>query len=162
MRMRFGVVGLAALMIIARTSAWAHAGHKEVLKMLADYEAVRAALAEDDLAAATKGAERLMASAKAAGASVAGRTKPQVEAIGKAAEQMSKTDPDAAKLRRAFGELSRQVVAYLVKDPGIARGFTVFECRMADGYGKWVQPGEKMGNPYMGKAAPDCGAKSEL
>jgi hypothetical protein len=29
---------------------------------------------------------------------------------------------------------------------------------MAPGYGQWVQSGDKLDNPYMGKRMPRCGS----
>lgn len=139
-----------------------HAGHPELMKMMSDYEGIRAALVADDVPAALEGAKKLAASAKAAQAKVADKMKAPVANVAKAAEALAKTEPDATKVRLAFGEVSKHLVLYLGKDPGVAKDFTVFECSMAGGYGKWVQKTDKVSNPYMGKAMPDCGAKSTL
>ncbi len=147
---------------ITAGAASAHAGHAELLAMMADYETARAALAADDVTAALTAAKKLGASAQKAHAAVVAKLKSPVGGIAKAAEAMAKTEPDAGKVRLAFGELSKQLVAYLGQDPGVARDFTVFECPMAMGYGKWVQKSDKLSNPYMGKAMLECGTKSTL
>mgnify|MGYP000176567725 CR=1 FL=1 len=49
----------------------------------------------------------------------------------------------------------------LAKDPELRKTLHVFECPMAQGYGKWVQRGEKLENPYMGKSMPNCGSASK-
>jgi len=64
---------------------------------------------------------------------------------------------DLPAVRRAFGGLSQPLVALLGDDPSLANGRHVFECPMAEGYGRWVQPSAELSNPYMGSAMPTCG-----
>ena len=142
--------------------AGAHAGHPELLRMMQQYEATRAALADDDVSGALTAGKRLAAASNEAHGKVAARMKPYVLGIAKAAEALAKTDADAAKVRLAFGEVSRRVLTYLDADGGVAQGRFAFECSMAGGYGKWVQTTEQVSNPYMGKKMLGCGAPTKM
>ena len=78
-----------------------------------------------------------------------------------AAEALSRApvdDPDA--VRKAFGEVSRSVVALLAAEPSLREGLNIFECSMAQGYQKWVQKTETIENPYMGSQMLACGTKA--
>lgn len=63
--------------------------------------------------------------------------------------------------RKAYGEVSRHVVALLVSYPSLAAGRFVFQCPMAPGYRKWVQTDAKLQNPYMGQRMPACGGSTD-
>lgn len=63
--------------------------------------------------------------------------------------------------RKAYGEVSRHVVALLVSYPSLAAGRFVFQCPMAPGYRKWVQIDAKLQNPYMGQRMPACGGSTD-
>ena len=152
----------AATIGLAGAAALAHAGHPELLRMMDQYEAVRAALAADDFPAALRAGRSLTTAAHAAHGKVAARMKPYVSKIAEAAQDFVKTEADPQKLRLAFGELSRRVITYLDQDGGVAQGRFAFECPMASGYGKWVQTDEKVSNPYMGKSMPTCGGASKM
>jgi Cu(I)/Ag(I) efflux system membrane fusion protein len=118
--------------------------------MLADYEALRAALAADKLGQAPALAAKIAASAKAAG-------QKQMSS----AALTIKTGQSADDTRRAFGELSKGLVALLVAHPKLAAGRHIFECPMAQGYQKWVQSAAKLENPYMGGRMLRCGSASK-
>jgi len=115
------------------------------------YDAVREALAVDDLAATQATAKALAEAGKAEAALMEGAQKVAAS-----------TDLDAARL--AFGDLSQAYIALLSAktdlDPD--KKLIAFRCPMAKGYKKWVQFGEPMRNPYMGKAMLECGAKVDL
>ncbi len=119
------------------------------------YDAVRAALASDNLATARKTSGALAASARAAGAG------PQVSAVATRAAEV-RDAADLAGARLAFGELSRALIGLLVAEPARATGVTAYRCPMAKGYQKWVQLGGSLANPYMGKKMLTCGAKTPL
>ena len=84
----------------------------------------------------------------------------QVASEAEKLEDMSKEDAEA--VRKAFGDLSEQVLRVLSADRALAEGLHVFECPMAQGYKKWVQPTAKLSNPYMGTRMPTCGSGSSL
>ena len=58
--------------------------------------------------------------------------------------------------------MSRHLLALLRAEDSLASGLHVFECPMADGYGRWVQPSADISNPYMGTRMPACGSESSL
>lgn len=114
-----------------------------------DYEGLRAALANDDLAAAQAAATKLSAAEGASAGVVAG-----AKAIAAA--------PDIAAARLAFGDASKAYIEQLIADPKLAEGAHVFRCPMAKGYKKWVQLNDKLENPYMGHDMLECGSPSKL
>lgn len=116
---------------------------------LAAYERVRVLLAADEIKGVGEAARALETEA----------TKAQYTVVAAHASKLAAAaDLDAA--RAEFGEVSREIVALLAKDPALAKGQHVFECPMAKGYRKWVQPNEDMANPYMGKKMLACGGES--
>lgn len=116
------------------------------------YDGVRAALANDDLAAATSAAKALESAAKAA----------SLNALASSAEALGKVGTDDADaLRLAFGHVSEALIAKLADDDALRGSLHVFECPMAKGFGKWVQRDKELKNPYMGKAMLTCGSESE-
>jgi Cu(I)/Ag(I) efflux system membrane fusion protein len=116
---------------------------------LADYERIRALLAADEIKGVTEAATALAASA----------TKSSFTAVATSATKLAATtEIEAARL--AFGDVSREMVAVLARDPALANGQHVFECPMAKGYRKWIQPSQDMANPYMGQKMLACGGES--
>ena len=76
-------------------------------------------------------------------------------AIRAAAATLGDTDTLVAA-RAAFGALSDRLIAFIrasngARDPDLSIAF----CPMAQKY--WLQKGERIQNPYYGKAMPDCG-----
>ncbi|MBI4509192.1 MAG: DUF3347 domain-containing protein [Deltaproteobacteria bacterium] len=127
---------------------------------LAAYERIRALLAEDSMQGLAEAAERLASITSGLPKNLPESVRPHVDAIAAAAGKLkgnASTLPDA---RSSFGELSRGVVALLSAEPSLAKGQHVFECGMAEGYKKWVQPSETLGNPYMGTKMQNCGTAS--
>ncbi len=109
------------------------------------YDAIRAALAADDLPAAKKAASSLATQVSAATPSITASAKKLAN------------EGDVAAARLAFGELSEAWMAYLVAHPAVQKGLFAFQCPMAKGYKKWVQKEKTMANPYMGKRMLQCG-----
>ena len=132
-----------------------------VAATLTAYEDIRAKLAADDIAGATAQADALANAATEAAADAPEALRGELSNTARAAEALSKTptdDPDA--VRKAFGEVSRFVVALLATDSSLREGTHVFECPMAQGYQKWVQRTDATENPYMGKRMLACGSKA--
>lgn len=100
-------------------------------QFLTGYEAVRAALAADDLAAA-----------KAAAATLAGS--PPAASLTKAQSL------NAARV--SFKQLSNQAVPLANGQ----RGYHVANCPMADS--DWVQTTKEISNPYLGQQMSTCGS----
>lgn len=131
------------------TSAPAAAAAPSVGTLEGAYEAVRAALVADDLAAARRAAEDL---AKTAGGD---------EALAAAAHGIG-TASEIEAARLAFGEASRLYLGRLAADPALAKGKYAFRCPMAKGYKKWVQLHDRLDNPYMGQRMLECGGPVAL
>jgi len=110
------------------------------------YDALREALAVDDLDLAKAKAKEL--------ASIEGAPEAVV-AVAKSFDQM----PNFDTARIAFGEVSRAYIAHLAANPELAKGLIAFRCPMAEAYQLWVQTSEPMRNPYMGKRMLECGSK---
>ncbi len=127
---------------------------------LGHYEAIRAALASDNLDPVAEQAEGLASVAKLAAVKAKGSAKQSLEGMAKAALAL-KDKKDIEEARLAFGELSKHVVGLIAKERDLQRDHHVFECPMAKGYKKWVQNNEAMANPYMGKKMLQCGSKTK-
>ena len=106
------------------------------------YEAVRAALAADNLTEALPHAKMLAEKAEAAGGMAA---KKAAEALASAA--------NIEEARKQFGELSTILVPMFQAEA--IPGTTAYMCPMKQK--PWVQRGDKMANPYYGKAMLTCG-----
>lgn len=106
------------------------------------YEAVRAALSSDKLDGI---AARAAALAPLAGELAGADARTAAERLGNAA--------DLKAAREAFGALSKLLVPKFreAKLPGVY----AFECSMVKL--PWAQRGERVQNPYMGKAMLTCG-----
>ncbi len=129
---------------------------EQATPMLAAYERVRVSLAADD-ANVADAAREIEAAALAAAATPGASERYKAIASGAAALA---TATELADARKAFGEISRQVVELLAADKTLAQGKFVFECPMAKGYRKWVQTSDALENPYMGKRMLHCGGES--
>jgi hypothetical protein len=101
--------------------------------MLTRYEAVRAALAHDDLPAARQAAALLS-------------DQPAARRIAQAA--------DLAAAREAFKALSTVAVGLAKDRPGY---FIAFCPMVPDDQGYWVQTTRRISNPYMGSRMAGCG-----
>ena len=133
--------------------------------VLDPYEAIRAALAADRIAGVWEPAAQLE---RAAAAAADGAAEPQREhyrqlstAAARLRESPREGEGAAEETRRAFGEVSRHLVALVRSDASLASGLSAFECPMALGYRKWVQRGGALSNPYMGTRMPSCGSASD-
>ncbi len=116
---------------------------------LSQYEAVRAALAADNLAAA-KTAAAPLAKDLAAVAKEATKAQPAADAAKKLAAAKSLADA-----REAFKGVSKRAVHYAEGK----EGYYVANCPMVQGgEGDWVQTSKKISNPYFGKAMLTCGS----
>ncbi|HUR59294.1 MAG TPA: hypothetical protein VM029_16380 [Opitutaceae bacterium] len=131
--------------LFALLSSLVHASEKrpplsaDQKSFLTQYEAVRAGLAADDLAAAKKAA-----------ASTAAPSAQGVEATRKIAAADS-----LAAAREAFKSLSREAMALAAGQPGYFHA----HCPMVPrNEGGWVQPARKISNPYFGKSMATCGS----
>ena len=135
---------------------------REKLAALDSYERIRASLAKDAISATTADAAALERSARAVAKADSARAEgwTSLADATKELHAMSKNDADA--VRMSFGEVSKYMVSVLSHDAETAKDLHVFECPMAQGYKKWVQPAETVSNPYMGTRMPECGSKSSF
>ena len=106
------------------------------------YERVRAALAADSLTDALPHAKMLARTAAAAGGAAA---KKPADALASAV--------NIEEARKQFGELSTILVPIFQAEA--IPGTTAYMCPMKQK--PWVQRGDKMANPYYGKAMLTCG-----
>jgi hypothetical protein len=130
---------------------------------LTHYEAIRAALSKDAVTAVGADAAALARAGRSVSQQAKGAEQQHWAKLTDAAKNladMPKADADA--VRKAFGDVSKHLLGALSKDAALAEGLHVFECPMAQGYQKWVQPSPKLSNPYMGKSMPECGTRSSL
>lgn len=142
--MRLSFFSIAAWSLIALfVVPNARATDMKYPKTMEQYEMVRAGLASDELAAAKNGATNLVTAIEEEFAG----SKPMIDASQKLAASESLDDA-----RAAFQVISKELVKLVQGQPG----FFVVNCPMMKD-GIWVQTTEKIGNPYMGKAMPECG-----
>lgn len=138
----------AALFMMMAVGAAAHgqgqtaAQATPVAQAFEHYELVRAALAADSLTDALPHAKMLAQKAEAAGGMPA---KKAAEALASAA--------NIEEARKQFGELSTILVPMFQAEA--IPGTTAYMCPMKQK--PWVQRGDKMANPYYGKAMLTCG-----
>jgi Cu(I)/Ag(I) efflux system membrane fusion protein len=134
-----------------------------VKAVLKDYEAIRLVLVKDSVEGIAVHAQQVADTASKAARGADSKTRPHLEKIAEASRSLKeKATGDIAATRKAFGELSRHLVALLAADPALQKGLHIFECPMAEGYKKWVQPNAKLENPYMGQKMLQCGAESSF
>ena len=116
---------------------------------LSQYEAVRAALATDDLAAAKKAAAVVEKDLV-----VVARADSKAQPGADAAKKLAGAD-SLKTAREAFKALSKRAVHLA----GGQTGYYIANCPMVeDGGGDWVQLTTKINNPYFGKAMLTCGS----
>jgi len=135
---------------------------RQITAALRAYERVRAALVADrgDVAAA---AQEIASEARGARGAAPSALRPHLDEIASEATELAAAPAtDLPRLRREFGDVSRHVVALLTAEASLARDLHVFECPMAEGYGRWVQPSAEISNPYMGTRMPACGTETSF
>ncbi|MFZ5496562.1 MAG: DUF3347 domain-containing protein [Verrucomicrobiota bacterium] len=135
--------------VVARAhdkSAALDAGQKA---FLVQYEKVRSALADDDLAAAKAAAGPLAESLAAVA-----KEQPKAQAAADGAQKLA-ASASLAEARGAFKAVSRRAV-HLAEGQ---EGYYLAHCPMvAGGGGDWVQTSTKISNPYFGRGMLTCGS----
>jgi hypothetical protein len=140
----------------------AKAPAKVASSLVQDYEVIRLALAADSLEKTHQGAEALAKQALAAASSAAAEDQPILRAAALAAQKIKENKDIEAIRNTSFGDLSKEVLRYIVREEGRKKGVTAYQCPMAKGYKKWIQRDDTMANPYMGKRMLKCGGKDTL
>lgn len=134
-------------------------------EVLTRYEKVRDKLADDKVDGLADDGGAIAAGVRKASAALSEEAPSAVSqtliAAGAAAEKLAAT-ADVTAARAAFGELSRSLVSLASTDTSLQEGLFIFECPMAEGYNKWLQPNDAIANPYMGKEMLQCGGGSEF
>jgi hypothetical protein len=130
------------VMIVAGTAVFAQTKSTPVLEAFEHYELVRIALSADSLSDAAPHAKALADKAEAAGGAAA---KKAADALAAA--------KDIEDARKQFGELSAILVPLFQAEA--IPGTSAYMCPMKQK--PWMQRGDKMANPYYGKAMLTCG-----
>lgn len=136
-------LSIAAFGVLGATLIASSGFAKDNNAVLKSYDAVSMALAKDDFAAAKSAASELAAKAKENGNATIAKQAGELaksESIDAAREDLKEMSDEATKLAEGSDE------------------FHVMTCPMVEG-GNWVQSGEKVMNPYMGKKMQQCGGK---
>lgn len=140
------VLVVAFVLVVGATMA--RAGDP-LTSMLDPYFRIQSALSDDKTDGVKKDALAIKAAATSLG-------EPGAK-IAMAAEALSGA-ADIGAARAAFGTLSDAVVAYSEKTKTGAGVHTMY-CPMVNK--QWMQKGEKVSNPYYGKAMLSCGEKKK-
>ena len=140
---------LVLAFVLAVGATFAHAGDP-LTSMLDPYFRIQSALSDDKIDGLKDDALAIKTAATSLG-------EPGAK-IAVAAEALSAA-ADLGAARAAFGTLSDAVVAYSEKTKAAGDGVHTMYCPMV---GKqWLQKGEKVSNPYYGKAMLSCGEKKK-
>ncbi len=126
------------------------------------YEEIRVRLAQDQLDGVGAAGKRLAGSLNVALAALPSAPEPvrsRISAGVHASEQLEKA-PDLEAARRSFSIVSETLVSLAAADKRLAKERHVYECPMAKGFNKWLQPSDRMENPYMGTKMLTCGSES--
>ncbi len=127
-------------------------------QVIQDYEAARAALADDQLEPAKQAAQKLAATASTEVSTSEGAAQTAWQDLATHAKALSaETEIEAA--RKTYGYVSKALLQLIAAKPDLGEGLTAFRCPMAQDYPKWVQVSDQMANPYMGKRMLQCGGK---
>lgn len=138
--------------------AYPTAAKAPVDEVLAAYEEARLLFVEDKAAGIDAAAQKMAAAATKAQESAPDAAKPHLAGIVEAAKALEASMKDGIEpSRKVYGDVSKHVVGLLVAFPSLAEGRSIFECPMAPGYEKWVQPNPAIANPYMGQRMLKCG-----
>lgn len=124
---------------------------------LEEYEGARVLLADDKLEGISAYASELALALETAAADGASGT---AEQGAKASRRLAKAKT-IEEARNIFEDVSLALVSLASENPSLTENRHIFQCPMTDGFGKWIQPSEKLENPYMGHSMLACGSASE-
>lgn len=133
-------------------------GH--VQEAMAALDQVRAKLAADTLDGVTASTARFAQMMRDASKLVSPADAQRCLADAADAADALGATKDLDGARKAFAAASSYVVALAAADPRLQEGWKVFECPMVEGFNKWLQRGDALENPYMGKKMLACGSAS--
>lgn len=128
--------------------------------IMISYEKCRSLLASDTTEGIDDCTTGITEAAKAAHAKAPEAAHGAISEVEKAAEALAAAPADDIEaVRLSFGELSKAVIAMLDAAPEVAETYHTFECPMAKGFQRWVQPDAELANPYMGSSMLTCGSE---
>lgn len=121
---------------------------------------VRAKLAADSLDGVAEPAARVATMMRDAAALVTAEdVRPRLREAADAAGELERAS-DAETARKHFSVVSKTLTALAAADPRLQEGWMIFECPMVGDFNKWLQRGDALENPYMGKKMLTCGSPS--
>ncbi len=120
----------------------------------------RAALASDTIDGVPEAGSRAATLLRDAAASVAPADAKQCLADGARAAGSLAAARDVETARKHFAEVTTFMTALAAADPRLQEGWRIFECPMVHGENRWLQRGDTLENPYMGKKMLACGTSS--
>ncbi len=126
------------------------------------YEEIRTSLVQDTLEGVAASSQRLAAALAAAHSGLEQaplEVKQRFQAGSSEAKGLAKAE-SLDDGRKRFGDLSESIVSIVAADQRLAKERRIFECPMVSGFNKWLQRGERLENPYMGKKMLTCGSES--
>jgi Cu(I)/Ag(I) efflux system membrane fusion protein len=121
------------------------------------YERVRQLLAKDRIEGIATYARELADALRAVAATPGVPTELEHAAHTADALADAKSLDDA---RRAFGDVSRFLIAIVAAEPRLQAGWHRFDCSMVQD--SWLQPNTTVDNPYMGSKMATCGTPGSL
>lgn len=122
---------------------------------LSQYESVRAALANDDLAATKKAAATIAMEPRTPQAEPLTLEQKERQAAFTATVRKIASADSLATARDAFKQVSKRAIHFAEGKPG----YYLANCPMVpSGEGNWVQTSQSVSNPYFGKAMLTCGS----
>lgn len=146
----------------AKGPAYPAAAQAPVDEALAAYEEARLLFVDDKAAGLDAAAQKMAAAATKAQEGAPEAAKPHLTGIAEAAKRLEAATKEGIEpARKVYGDVSKHVMGLLVAFPSLAEGRHVFECPMAPGYQKWVQPSPAIANPYMGQRMLKCGGATD-
>lgn len=122
---------------------------------LSQYEAVRAALAADDLVTTKTASAAIVTESKNASVEPLSPEQNERQALFVATVKKLAMADSLAAAREAFKLLSKRAIHYAEGK----EGYYVANCPMVPkGEGNWVQISKSVSNPYFGKSMLTCGS----
>ena len=119
----------------------------ELAPIFGQYTSIQKALAADSTQGVTEAATALAKSMRESGSSYLGQTAASAEKLAKA--------KDLSTFRSEFSALSQALIQYLSVTGLAPAGYREAYCPMAKA--SWLQKGNEIQNPYMGKEMLRCG-----
>ncbi len=150
--MRKSYINLAAVLFMAAASGIAGVKVSPAEQLLGQYFLIHKSLASDSIEGVSAAAARIAdISRRTAAAEVNGKT--QLIALSAAAAKLRATDLKSA--RNGFGELSKNLIAFLQANQAKTNPPYQFYCPMVKKH--WLQPAKEVRNPYFGSSMLKCG-----